>query len=73
MLSKVSPNYVASGIEMEPRRCNVFTSRKAGQHMLLVQGTGEGHLAFLETSVHVQPETFGPQDFQKRLEKLLKT
>ena len=27
-------------------------------------GPGGGrHLAFLETSVHVQPETFGPQDF----------
>ena len=31
-----------------------ITSRKAGQHVLLVQGTG-GTFSFLETSVHVKP------------------
>ena len=37
---------------------NVFTSRKAGQHVLLVQGGtggGGGTFSFLETSVHVKP------------------
>ena len=38
-----------------------FTSRKAGQHVLLVQGKGtfsflgKGTFSFLETSVHVKP------------------
>ena len=37
----------------------LFTSRKAGQHVLLVQGGrgkgGKGTFSFLETSVHVKP------------------
>ena len=36
----------------------LFTSRKAGQHVLLVQGgqgLGQVTFSFLETSVHVQP------------------
>ena len=36
------------------RYFHLFTSRKAGQHVLLVQGTG-GTFSFLETSVHVKP------------------
>ena len=39
-------------------RYHLFTSRKAGQHVLLVQGgqgLGQVTFSFLETSVHVQP------------------
>ena len=40
---------------LEPGMFIVFTSRKAGQHVLLVQGGGPGTFSFLETSVHVKP------------------
>ena len=42
---------------LEVVKPQVFTSRKAGQHVLLVQG-GRGTgvtFSFLETSVHVKP------------------
>ena len=49
------PAYPTGAASKRECFCVLFTSRKAGQHVLLVQGGTGGHIAFSETSVHVQP------------------